>query len=38
MKRMKLAFQHRAAVLIAHPWEGTVICEIRTEPKVSVLV
>jgi hypothetical protein len=38
MNRMKLALQHGAAVLIAHPWEGTVICEIRTDPKVSVLV
>jgi hypothetical protein len=38
MKRMKSAFQDGAAVLIAHPWKGTVICEIRTDPKVSVLV
>jgi hypothetical protein len=30
MKRMKLALQDEAAVLIAHPWKVTVISEIRT--------
>jgi hypothetical protein len=38
MKRMKLALQDGAALLIAHPWKGTVISEIRADPKVSVLV
>jgi len=38
MKRMKLASRDGAAVLIAHPWKDTVISEIRTDPKVSVLV
>jgi hypothetical protein len=37
MKRTKSALQDGAAVLIAHPWKGTVISEIRTDPKVSVL-
>ena len=38
MKRMKLELRDEAAVLNAHPWKGTVISEIRTDPKVSVLV
>ena len=38
MKRVKLALQDGAEVLIAHPWKGTVISEIRSDPKASVLV
>jgi len=38
MKRMKLALQDGATVLVAHSWRGTVISEIGTDPKVSALV
>jgi hypothetical protein len=38
MKRLNLAWQDGAAVLVAHPWKGTVVSKIRTDPTVSVLV
>jgi hypothetical protein len=38
MKRMKLVLPDGAAVLIAHPWKGTVTSEIRTNCACAVSI